>query len=129
MKDLKRDWGTGDLVTPIQWVTGAELFRQRLALRFSWVRGEWFRDQRQGIPWFEIIFRKNPDPRVLTYVLRQAILTMPGCERLRFFNLNYDKSTRTLNPEFEAILTDGSTFRLQGGEFIINIPGDLIDGN
>lgn len=128
MRDLKRDWATGDLALPVQWVDGAELFRQRLAIRFSWVRGEWFRDQRQGIPWFDLVLRKNPDPRVLRYVLREVVLTTPGCEQLTSFDLGYDTKTRTLSPSFEATLTTGETFRLQGGQFIIDIPGDL-NGN
>ncbi|NIU06205.1 MAG: hypothetical protein GWO40_18325 [Gammaproteobacteria bacterium] len=81
---------------------------QRLRVRFRFFRGEWYRDQRLGMPWFEVVFVKAPNPVHVRSLFRQLILGVPGVTRINRLSETLDRASRVLRPSFGAAFEDGS---------------------
>lgn len=92
----------------LAFVDGPQLVRQRLMSRFRFFLGEWFLDQRLGVPYFRDVLVKNPDLGVIRSLFRRLILTTPGVLSLTSFELLYDDSARTLSFDFSARVTGGN---------------------
>lgn len=111
MADLKLNDQTGDLEIgadgDLILVDGIDSIRQHLKIRLQFFRGEWFLDQRLGIPYFEEVLRKAPDLNVVQSLLRDAIRTTPGVLGISEFSLDYDGTTRQLSVDFRAVTTEG----------------------
>ncbi len=113
---------SGDLFVPFTIIYGNEAFAQRLEHRFGFGRGEWFLDQRQGVPYFKHVLGKTADDRAIRTIFRSIILNTPGAKSITKFDLVYDKSDRSVALDFEATTTDGGIFRSQPEQFIIKFP-------
>ena len=111
---------TGDLEFPLRIVRGVEAFRLRLLARLRFFKKEWFLDTRQGVPYFEVVYVKNPDISLVQAIFRRAILSTPGAQSIAKMSTTFDQSVRsfTINP-LEIIVTGGKIFRAQPDEFII----------
>lgn len=109
----------GDFAT----VSGSELARQKLAARFKFFLGEWFLDQRQGLPYYRDVFKKNPDLGVIRSVFRRVVLDCPGIVGIRKFELKFDHSARELSFDFTAIATDGALISVAPSDrlFIVRV--------
>jgi len=92
------DFSTGDLIL----LEHPDDIAQHLRIRLRFFLGEWFLDQRIGIPYFEKILIKNPNEAVIRSIYRDVILTTPGVEALRSLELSYDEILRKLTVEFDA---------------------------
>lgn len=84
--------------TLVQFVT------QRLRQRLRFFLGEWFLDQRLGVPYFQRVFVSNPDIPLLTSVFRRVIIRTTGVASVEKLALRFDRSARTLFVSFEAKL-------------------------
>lgn len=71
-----------------------------IALKFT--LGEWFLNEAVGIPNFQSVFVKNPDPTLLTSVFTDAILAVPGIEGPVTVSLSVNPQTRILTIVWEA---------------------------
>jgi hypothetical protein len=86
--------------------SGIDAIRQHLQMRMSTFRGEWFLDPTVGVPYFDDVFKKNPDLTILNAVFTKAILDTPGVVSLT--TLSFDLQTdRSLVVTFQAVTTDG----------------------
>lgn len=83
-------------------VSGPDAIAQHLLIRLRFVRGEWFLDNRIGIPYYEQILLKNPNLVAIRGLYRLAILSTPGVEEMQDLELNFDRSRRTLELTFSA---------------------------
>lgn len=92
------DISTGDLVL----LTGAEAISQHLKIRFRFMLGEWFIDQRVGIAYFQTILVKGTSLNVVREIFRKVIVTTPGVAKLLSLDLVYAGVTRVLTVTFEA---------------------------
>lgn len=86
----------------IQILHGADSIPQALRLRLAFFKGEWFLDRSAGVPFFQDVLKKVPDPNVLQSVFRRAILETPGVIELVDLKLSQDSVTRSLNLAFSA---------------------------
>lgn len=93
-------------------VTGGDELAFRMRNRTYTVRGEWFADARQGIPWFELVFIKNPRPGLIESIFDQAYRELPGMGSLQV-RATVDSTTRQMSMEVEAVADDGA--RITGG--------------
>lgn len=93
----------GDLVL----VDGREAISQHLRLRLSMFKGEWFLDQRVGIPYFQSILVKNPNLAVVRGIYSKAITTTPGVTAVDKLEVILDHDTRRLRVSFTAQTSDG----------------------
>lgn len=100
-------------------VDGDDALLQHLLIRLRLFKGEWFLDERVGVPYYDSILIKNPDLVAIRSIFRQAILTTPGIASLDALTTSYDSTTRTLTVTFTAVKDDGGTLDFSK-EFIIS---------
>ena len=82
---------------------------QRLAENLGFFLGEWFLDQRLGVPFFTVVIGEMPDIALLDTLYRRTILDTAGVGALTALKLDYDNALRTLSIAFTCVLADGST--------------------
>lgn len=92
------DLSTGNL----QLLSGTDSIPQDIRLALSFFLGEWYLDRSVGIPYFEDVLVKNPDPNVLQSVFRRAIAARPGVNGVDAITLTQDSETRKLSLAFRA---------------------------
>ena len=86
-------------------IRGQDEIKQNIIQRLRSVWGEWFLDTRAGVPWFDRILTKAPDPVVIYTLLANRILTTPGVVELLNFNPFLDIPKRVLKVENMRIRT------------------------
>lgn len=123
--DIELD-DTGDLALSsgtLQTVTGADAIAQHMRIRLRTFLGEWFLDERQGIPFFRDVFTKSPNLSLVESELRQTIERTPGVSTLRKFALDVDAQARTLEvKDWEVVTSGGDTLRSEDyGPLILEV--------
>lgn len=110
MSDLNLDLLTGDAILDegnFELNSGIDAVRQHLKQRLQTFLGEWFLDNRVGVPYYEHILIKNPNPSVLDTVFKSVILNTPGILELIEFDIDLDEATRQMTLVFKANTVDG----------------------
>lgn len=103
--DLKLDPATGDLDLSsgtIELVDGVDAIGQQVAIRLQFFLGEWFLDERIGLPYFEEIIGQKLRKNIVDEIFKDTILTVPGIAKFEAFSLLFDGITRTLTISFTA---------------------------
>ncbi len=101
--------GDLDLSQGLRFTTDLRTYTaQRLHENLSFFLGEWFLDQRLGIPYFEQIIGQKPDLGLIDTLYRRAIRATPGVAAITNLKLAFDRATRALSIRFEAALNDGT---------------------
>ena len=75
--------------------------------RFKFVRGEYFLDTRIGVPYFEAIFRKNPDVLLIRRVFRDIIMGVQGVKQIIDLKVSLVAKTRKLAFTFRVMADNG----------------------
>lgn len=103
MTDLALDQ-SGDLVVDPDFalVTGRDSVVQRIRLRLYLVRGSWYLDTSEGVPWFQTIMVKAPDVPAIDALLRAEIASVPGVDSLVSFESSFDNEVRTYTATFRV---------------------------
>lgn len=95
---------------------------QKIEKVLSVVLGEWYLNRTIGLPYIaqnnndrddrtKNIFVKNPDLAFINGQFTIAIVNISTIDRLISLNSELDTNTRTLNVEFEALLTNGDVLQ------------------
>lgn len=92
----------GDLVL----TTNSDAVKQHVTQRLRMFTGEWFLNLSEGVPYFQNILVKNPNPDIVDSLLKDTILSTPGVDELLSFNLDYDAALRTLIVDFSIRVLD-----------------------
>lgn len=107
--DLALDTLTGDLALDdggqAHLTVDDERIAQRLRIRLRFLRGEDVLDDNNGIPWFELLERKDGRTRVENAV-RRAIETSEGVASIAEFNFSVD-SRREASCSFSVLMVTG----------------------
>ena len=74
--------------------------QQALHIRLQFFFSEWFLDNTTGIKYYEFVFVKNPDPNVVSAVMKTFILETPGVNELLSYEQKIDNSLRRLTVTF-----------------------------
>ncbi len=94
----------------------------KLSNLFAFFKGEWFRDLRQGLPWFQYIYVHNPNLTLIGSIFEKVIRSAPGVLNVTAVNLDFIPQQRQLNATFTATTNDGAS--LTGGlgtPFIVDV--------
>ena len=106
LRDLALDEeGQGDItlaVGDLVLTSGLTGLRQSIAIRQRFFRGEWFLNLLAGIPYYQDVLIKNPDPGVLRSVFRADLLDTPGVLDVISLRLTRDAAARELNVQWRV---------------------------
>jgi hypothetical protein len=102
--------GTQSWTSPTDLLTEAT---QRLRAKYQLFLGEWFLDEREGVPYYRDILVKNPNMGVVRTVLRKVTADDPAVEAVTLFEATLDSATRHLTVALTAQLIDGTTLDLE----------------
>jgi hypothetical protein len=108
--------GGGDLEITggrLRVATGTEALSQRIRTRLRLVRGDWFLDLTQGVPYHDFVLRKRSSPAVQREVVRRALVTLRGVREVVSLDVDLDRRTRTLRVTGEVRGEDLSTVTFQ----------------
>ena len=105
--ELNSDWDIEPTGSNLTLVTGADAIKQHLGQRLKTFYGEWFLDMEKGIPYFQQVLKKNPDPVVIDSIFKREIIDTPGILQLLEFDLSIDNATRILALSFKVLSIDG----------------------
>lgn len=97
---------------------------QRLRQNLSFFLGEWFLDQRQGLPYWKQIIGQRFDQALIEQIFRKACLATAGVARVERLRVAFSARTRVLSvPSLIVICNDGSKITQAdlGNPFIINL--------
>ena len=89
------------------WQTGTEEIRQNIIQRLRVFLGEWFLDKREGIPFFEQVLKKAPNPVILNTIFMRQITLTPGVIEILEFNMDLNETTRQLTISTRIRVKDG----------------------
>jgi hypothetical protein len=108
--DLKLD-NNGDLAIEsgdFVLLDGVDAIAQDCDVRLNFSQGEWFLDQRLGVPYFQKILGQKPRISAVTQIIQDAILTTPGILSISDFRIDYNGTTRLLSIEFVGVADSGT---------------------
>ena len=69
--------------------------RQAVLVRLRWIYGEWRLGPELGFPWFEEVFKKNPNTLKIRQLIREEILKVDGVTSATVTSVEYDQAKRT----------------------------------
>lgn len=87
---------------------GQEAHLQKALMLLKFVKGEWFLNVDEGVPYFTHVFVHNPNLRVIRQLFKQALLATPGSKSVKSLNLSLDRPSRGLTITFELVFDDGT---------------------
>lgn len=85
---------------------------QHVEARLRFFLGEWFLDLREGVPYWEEVFVKNPDVSVVRTLLSRVITETPGVVDLTTAEFRFDPQERILYYTIEFSTDTGQTAEL-----------------
>lgn len=115
--DADRDLAfvAGQLVT----VQGADATAQRLGVKLRTWLGEWYLDQRVGVPYVRDWLVKNPNLRLITSQIREIAMADPGVKSINRMAIDLDRVARTFRVDAEFVGNDGEPFALAFSDAIL----------
>ena len=93
-----------------------ESVRQAVRIRLLWFFSEWRFSPSKGIPYFEDILIKNPNPTRIRRIIRNEVLSVREVRDVQDLQVNINPQTRQAQISFVAV-TDDETYREE-----VNIP-------
>ena len=105
-------------------LTGAAYVRQVIAVKFKFIQGEWFIDQRQGVPYAIEVFVANPNLDRIRTLLRKILLSTQEVSSVTKLLLTFTPGTRKLAVDFDVQLVAGGVISVRQPDppFIITLP-------
>ena len=85
---------------------GAEDLAQRLLIRLSTFRGEWFMDNTLGIDWWERVFGKNRNKTTVDAIIQNEILKEKDVRQITEYSSSL--TNRSYSATFKVRTEDGA---------------------
>ena len=83
-------------------INNAERVAQQIKITLLAFLGEWFLDQRFGVPYLESVMIKNPNMAYIRGILRGKILDVPDVKSVDSLSTQINIKTRTLTVSYEV---------------------------
>lgn len=93
----------------LQLVTGQEEISQTVGTRIKMIRGEFFADLTQGVPYVGKILVKNPPLSIVRNIFIECVAETPGVASVRNMELTFDRGSGLLTVEGDYVGLDGVT--------------------
>lgn len=91
-----------------------EDIQQRLILKTELMKGEWFLDKNEGIPWKEIFSETGEDQiRMAKTAIRDMLNNDKGVIEIKELNVYQDLTKNSLNINFKVIATDENEYTIE----------------
>ena len=103
--DLALSAATHDLIIvdkDLVLINNAERVAQQIKITLLAFLGEWFLDQRFGVPYLESVMIKNPNMAFIRGILRGKILDVPDVKSVDALSTQLNVKTRTLTVSYEV---------------------------
>ena len=104
---LSSDWDLYLENRDLAFVTGIDAIKQNLKQRLQVFLGENKFDVNSGMPYFQSILKKNPDPVKIRAAFVNTILGTPGILEITNIDFDFDLQTRILSVDFRCVSTSG----------------------
>lgn len=98
-------------------VTGVDATIQFLKQRLRLFLGEWFLDEAKGVPYFDEVFVKNPNPVALNSIFKTQIIETPGVRELLSFDMQINTTTRVMTLTIRVRCDEGEPV-----DFTLDVP-------
>lgn len=111
MSDLRLNESSYDLDVvngDLSLIENQDAIRQNIRQRLLLFLGEWFLDTAAGVPYYQDVLKKSPNPQVLQGVFQDAIFNTPGVLELLSYEQEYDPAERTLQISFSVRTETGN---------------------
>lgn len=76
---------------------------QKLRIRLSFFKGEWYLNMEFGLPYYDDILKKAPNLDNIEAIIKEQILDLPEIESITSFSMTLN-TNRTLTVTFAAVL-------------------------
>lgn len=96
MLDIKLNHDGDIAVSDTGDIAITESVRQAVVIRLRWIYGEWRLGPEMGFPWFEEVFKKNPNTLKVQHLIREEIIKVDGVTAATVKTVEYDKGKRTI---------------------------------
>jgi hypothetical protein len=105
MIDFALDPVTNDLIFEdydFQLFDDTKQIMQNLSIRLRFFLGEWYLDITQGIPYYEIFFKKAPNQIQMESILKEEIVNTRGIVEITSFESDFSARNRVYSVKFSA---------------------------
>lgn len=115
---LKLNLNTRDLEfdnsTHLKIANKTEDVQQRLILKTELMKGEWYLDKNEGIPWKEIFSETGEEQaKMARTAIRNMLNNDKGVVEIKELNVWQDLKTNILNINFKVIATDENEYTIE----------------
>lgn len=97
VRRLTQNWDMGFGQGLANFASDAEAVAQDVKTRLQLLRGEWFLDVEDGVPYLQQICTKPANFPLAESVIKQRIITTEGVAEVTEFSMTYDSETRRLS--------------------------------
>lgn len=88
--------------------------QQRLILKTELMKGEWYLDKNEGIPWKEIFSETGEDQiKMAKTAIRDMLNNDKGVNEIKELNVYQDLTKNSLNINFKVIATDENEYTIE----------------
>lgn len=88
--------------------------QQRLILKTELMKGEWYLDKNEGIPWKEIFSETGEDQvKMAKTAIRDMLNNDKGVSEIKELNVYQDLTKNSLNINFKVIATDSNEYTIE----------------
>ena len=81
---------------------------QAIGIKLKTIRGEWFLDTTQGIPYFTHIFGQHRSPSYIRELIVPKILSINGIKKVNNFSVSMENN-RKLLISFDVVFSNGQS--------------------
>ena len=120
--DLHLEAGQIVLLENSETIPNPEAVMQEVRQKLHFFKGEWFLNLIEGVPYYEEVFKKNPNIDIMRTIFREVILGTNGIESIEVLDIVIG-SDRRAQVNFEGTMTDGG--KLDSKDFpplIVELP-------